>query len=91
MSIKSVVTISLGFLTVLSLYQDEVAARPADKVVKLLVREVPGDPLSPIIQTASVELMESYSEGDYIEWYPVSATINELDEFGNVVATWRGT
>ena len=91
MRIKCVVTISLSFVTGLSLYQDEAAARPADRVVQLIVREAPDDPLSPITQTVSLGLMKSYTDGVYIEWYPVSATINDLDEFGNVVGIWRGT
>ena len=91
MRIKFVVTISLTFVTVLSLYQDEAAARPAERVVQLIVLEEPDDPLSPIIQTVSLGLIEFYTDGAYIEWYPVSATINDLDEFGNVVDTWRGT
>lgn len=91
MRIKCVVTISLSFLTVLSFCQDEATARPADKVIQLIVREAPDNPLSPIIRTASIGLMKSYTDGDYLEWYPVSATINDLDEFGDVVATWRGT
>ena len=91
MRIKHVVAISISFLTVLSLYQDEATARPADKVVQLIVREAPEDPGSPIIQTASIGLMKYYTGAGYIEWEPVSVTIHEVDEFGNVLATWRGT
>ena len=91
MRLNRVATISLSILTVLSPYQNEAAARPADRVVQLIVREAPDDPLSPIVQTVSVGLMKSYIDGDYIEWDPVNVTINDLDEFGNVVATWRGT
>lgn len=92
MRIKNVAAISLSFLTVSSLYQDEAAARPADQVVRWVVHEMPGDPLSPIIQTVNVGLnvVNQYDNGD-IDWIPVSATIIDLDEFGNETATWQGS
>ncbi|MCH8148204.1 MAG: hypothetical protein IH987_09475 [Planctomycetes bacterium] len=92
MRIKRFLAISLSFVTMLSLYQSEAAARPADKVITLIVLEAPDDPLSPIIQMASVGLnvAREYSNGD-IEWIPVYATVDELDEFGNVLDTWYGT
>lgn len=92
MRIKRVVTLSLSFLTVFSLYQDTVAARPTDRVVIYTFHEAPDDPLSPIIQTVSIgmNVAKEYENGD-TAWVPVNATIADLDGLGNEVAKWHGT
>ena len=66
-------------------------ARPPDFTFQLNLHKTVGDPTSDIDFKVTMGLMKEEQDGDDIGWHVQVVTIRQVDENGNVVATWFKT
>ena len=78
-------------LAVLFVFCGVADARPPDFTLQFNFHKTVGDPTSDIDFQLTMGLMKEEQDGDDIGWHVQVVTIRQVDENGNVVATWFKT